>query len=312
MSLDPRPLPLPISDAIATTNRINLYWCHQCNRAVTLISQSEIRCPRCLGQFVVEHHFPQIPSPESRLLEALTLILYPTLDHPGRRWTRRPVPAIDDRRWFRRRRSHDDLDIDPTSDRSWIVFRPPERVTPAPAADPGDYFAGPGLNRLIEEITENDRTGPAPALETAIERLPVVKVNESHVAAAGGSSECPVCKEEFEIGEVAREMPCRHVYHSDCIVPWLRIHNTCPVCRQELPTTYADDAVGGSGEFDSLTSTSSEDDVHRRRRCRCWNWRRLASLWPFRPRYPRVPDGNAVSGAAANRSVPVMAYDSDL
>uniref|UniRef100_A0A803TJJ8 E3 ubiquitin-protein ligase RNF181 n=1 Tax=Anolis carolinensis TaxID=28377 RepID=A0A803TJJ8_ANOCA len=47
---------------------------------------------------------------------------------------------------------------------------------------------------------------------------------------------CPVCLLEFEEGEVARRMPCQHLFHSGCLLPWLGKTNSCPLCRHELPT----------------------------------------------------------------------------
>lgn len=36
-----------------------------------------------------------------------------------------------------------------------------------------------------------------------------------------GWSECPICKEEFNVDEELIVIPCRHTFHKVCIVPWL-------------------------------------------------------------------------------------------
>ncbi|THG22104.1 putative RING-H2 finger protein ATL19 [Camellia sinensis] len=46
---------------------------------------------------------------------------------------------------------------------------------------------------------------------------------------------CAVCLEEFGEQTEVTSMPCSHVFHHGCIVPWLKSHNSCPMCRYEIP-----------------------------------------------------------------------------
>ncbi|MCJ1439333.1 hypothetical protein MMC27_008725 [Xylographa pallens] len=52
---------------------------------------------------------------------------------------------------------------------------------------------------------------------------------------------CPICLEDFISNEtIVRELPCRHIYHSECIDPLLREYSSlCPVCKGKvLPVGY--------------------------------------------------------------------------
>jgi E3 ubiquitin-protein ligase RNF115/126 len=76
-----------------------------------------------------------------------------------------------------------------------------------------------------------NRHGPPPASETAVAALKTLKITEDLLASGSEEKQCAVCKDAFELGDGAKEMPCKHLYHPDCILPWLKQHNTCPVCR---------------------------------------------------------------------------------
>lgn len=154
-------------------------------------------------------------------------------------------------------------------------------------ANIGDYFVGGGIEDLIEMLSRNDRRGPPPAARSSIDAIPTIKINQRHLR---GDSHCPVCKERFELGSEAREMPCDHLYHSDCIVPWLVQHNSCPVCRLELPPGYSGSSTRsrsshqGSSGGERNSSSSTESHSTSRENGGESNGRRnpFSYLWPFR------------------------------
>ncbi|GAB2272422.1 hypothetical protein Dimus_007247 [Dionaea muscipula] len=73
------------------------------------------------------------------------------------------------------------------------------------------------------------------AAVAAVVALPAVEVK------GGGGGECVVCKEEMREGREVCELPCGHLFHWWCVLPWFRKRNTCPCCRFRLPT---DDVYG--------------------------------------------------------------------
>lgn len=50
---------------------------------------------------------------------------------------------------------------------------------------------------------------------------------------------CPVCSEDFVVEIEALQMPCSHIFHEICVMPWLESKKTCPICRYELNDTVS-------------------------------------------------------------------------
>ncbi|KAK9926186.1 hypothetical protein M0R45_023428 [Rubus argutus] len=102
--------------------------------------------------------------------------------------------------------------------------------------DHDDYIYTAEYDMLFGQFSENENVvmGRPPAANLVVETLPSVVVTQEDVEK--GNALCAVCKDDINLGEQAKKLPCAHRYHGDCIVPWLRIRNTCPVCRYELPT----------------------------------------------------------------------------
>lgn len=102
-------------------------------------------------------------------------------------------------------------------------------------ADMSDYFSemgwtplsdGEAPNPLIQmarflrdfgmwDLVEETRELPPPASKDAVANLTEIKIE------SGETKQCPVCLKEFEAGSKAKSMPCHHVFHRECILPWL-------------------------------------------------------------------------------------------
>ncbi|CAI9113397.1 OLC1v1013992C1 [Oldenlandia corymbosa var. corymbosa] len=82
--------------------------------------------------------------------------------------------------------------------------------------------------------SENPLMGKPPASKDVVKNLPLVVFTEEDLEK--NDLICAVCKDDMAVGQNSRQLPCNHRYHGDCILPWLGIRNTCPVCRYELPT----------------------------------------------------------------------------
>ncbi|KAG2310961.1 hypothetical protein Bca4012_025459 [Brassica carinata] len=231
-----------------TTPITTSYWCYSCTRFVSVWAEhgttDGLACPHCDGGFIEEATGSSSPAselatPASTEVRSVNSSRRSVIRR--RRSSRRPSfnpvivlqggagegeegDAARDRRAF-------EFYYD---DGSGSGLRPlPDSVS--------EILMGSGFERLLEQLSQIEATGAGigrsgnpPASKSAIESLPRVEISDCHITA---EANCAVCTEVFEAAETeAREMPCKHIFHEDCIVPWLSIRNSCPVCRFEIPS----------------------------------------------------------------------------
>ncbi|KAF8054018.1 hypothetical protein N665_1355s0003 [Sinapis alba] len=252
-----------------------MFFCYQCNRTVTISisSTADPFCPLCSGGFLEEHDEP-IPNPPPNLnpsgsffpmadpFSTFLPLLFGSSAPPSstainqsffgpsmntRSTQNQPQGnAFDPFSFLQNHLQH--LQSSGTQVQFVIEDHPLDLSNRMPG-HPGDYFFGPGLEQLIQQLAENDpnRYGTPPASKSAIDGLPTVKVSKEDTLKSE-MNQCAVCMDEFEDGSDVKQMPCKHVFHQDCLMPWLQLHNSCPVCRYELPTDDPDYESRGQGQ----------------------------------------------------------------
>ncbi|CAN8274108.1 unnamed protein product [Cochlearia groenlandica] len=127
------------------------------------------------------------------------------------------------------------------------------------SANVADYLDERGFEELLEQLAESDnsRRGAPPASVSCVRNLPSVIIGKENVEKG---LVCAVCKELFGLGNETTQLPCLHLYHNRCIVPWLSARNSCPLCRYELPTDDKDYEERKQNVVDVSEENSSDDD----------------------------------------------------
>jgi|UniRef100_A0A2N9FGH2 E3 ubiquitin-protein ligase RNF115/126 len=292
------------------SNAVYTHWCYQCSERFGPV-EGEPVCPYCNGGFVEQLSTVQdstLPNSEddsTQQMPDLFELMY-TLMRQRSPDPRFEIMEVVDAFMSRRVPGRNpNFDVRGRSglvpDQNWSVVGPRFILNRIPSSslsngspgsgprrgDLGDYFMGNGFEELIEQLSMNDRRGPPPAPHSAIDAMPTIKITQAHIH---NDSQCPVCKDQFELGSEARQMPCKHLYHTDCIVPWLVQHNSCPVCRLELPpqgtaSAHASQSrgTGNNVSSSSIASSSSSSSDYGSTGGRQNQGRRniWSTIWPF-------------------------------
>ncbi|KAK7372700.1 hypothetical protein VNO80_06087 [Phaseolus coccineus] len=314
------------------------HWCYACRQPIVL-DGGDTLCPYCDGGFIEEldelrgaapQHTYSSQSGEFIQMPDFVDAIRSFMGQRGSDQRFGIVEAVDNFMRHRMAGRNSNFDVRgrsgsfPAPEQSWGVFSSGPYLifhgqvpgftlaTGSPRGGPrrvdfGDYFMGPGLEELIEQLTMNDRRGPPPAARSLIDAMPTIRITQAHVRL---DSHCPVCKDKFELGTEAREMPCNHIYHSDCIVPWLVQHNSCPVCRVELPpqgqVNSRSTSLGGRNGSSSSSGSNDSSSRGRENNSPQNHGRRnpLSFLWPFRSSSSSNNNHYSETGGSSSSTTP--------
>ncbi|KAF8601688.1 hypothetical protein BDV93DRAFT_524628 [Ceratobasidium sp. AG-I] len=118
----------------------------------------------------------------------------------------------------------------------------------------GDYALNQeALDQIITQLMEGGNAAPVPAPDDMIASWPRTILTPGNPLE---NEDCAICKDSFAFippdstteptaeekeknkedvqPQEALTLPCKHSFHEECIVPWVRVKGTCPVCRFEL------------------------------------------------------------------------------
>lgn len=121
--------------------------------------------------------------------------------------------------------------------------------------NPADYAWGQsGLDDIITQLLQQVEGGAPPASNDDVEKL---KPEPYEGSTRDNDSQCSVCLTDFELQEEVIILPnCSHIFHPTCITNWLKLHDSCPICRTPLKQQRPEVGAGESGNNGSRSRES--------------------------------------------------------
>ncbi|XP_062856597.1 E3 ubiquitin-protein ligase RNF130 isoform X2 [Trichomycterus rosablanca] len=88
----------------------------------------------------------------------------------------------------------------------------------------------------IRDTTARDRSQRrlGDAARKAISKLTTRTVKRGDKETEPDFNHCAVCIEGYQLNDIVRVLPCKHVFHKMCVDPWLNEHCTCPMCKLNI------------------------------------------------------------------------------
>lgn len=232
-----------------------VWWCHGCQKTVQTAADAELCCPSCGSDFLEELPPSESPSPPPPAAAA-------TQTTPQADPFMQSILQLFNNVSARRQQRHQQQQHTEQQPQQQRVFRLEFgpgglfRVSSGEggAAVPvqllrmlqqpfGELFHGGALaedgadfDALLQRLfLQHQARGTPPAARSAVAAL-----RRETLGDGADAGECAVCQDAFAAGDATAVLPCGHRFHSDCIAPWLDLHNSCPSCRFELPTDDPD------------------------------------------------------------------------
>lgn len=87
-----------------------------------------------------------------------------------------------------------------------VVVHPPANAPPGPAP----------LDQFVSQELEGNEEQPIDLVD-----------GDPHV-------NCGICRRTINERDAQMTTPCGHIFHFQCLRPWMAGHATCPICRQNL------------------------------------------------------------------------------